>query len=220
MFKPVGEKSRRAMVIELVKSIDYGEIITYETLMAALDVEERQIAQAAVHSANPGIERAYSKALQVVANVGYRVVEPAEQKALAQRQQRKASRSIVRAKSKVDHVDLSKLTDAERGMFSIAVTMLAGQLEFARRADLRYARKETVERFMSEQSSVNARTDDELREMHARLAQLESHLSASSSPVIRPGGEAAPLGASRTDASASRGASQISGAHAGERPPR
>lgn len=181
MFETIGEKSRRQIVVDLVETVDYGGIIEYDTLADALSVEDKGVIQAAVHAAKPAIERAHAKAVEAIPNVGYRVVLPSEHGLLATKQQRKSRRAIVRAKSKIDNVDLNKLSDTEKAVIAIYGAVLASQIEFSRRADLRYARKETLDQLITQQSKVNTRTDAELQEMRARLADLENRIDKAAS---------------------------------------
>lgn len=177
MFEQRGEKSQRVMVLEVLSSVPYGETVPYERLSEVMGGADVQTVQAAVNRAKRALEAEHDRAVEAVRGVGYRVVEPREQQRLALAHQRKSRRSLVRARSKVAHVDLSALTEGERAAFTLAATALAAQLDFARRADLRYASKAKVDEFMSEQSRKSERTDAELDEVKARMERLERKLT-------------------------------------------
>ena len=82
------------------------------------------------------------------------------------------------AKSKVAHVDLSQLTEGERVAIALATTALAAQLDFQRRADLRYANRQQVEAFMAEHKESAERTTEELEKVRQRMARLEAKVKA------------------------------------------
>lgn len=176
-FEPIGEKSRRVQVIEIASSMNHDDVLTYEVLESLLNVD-RRTAQSAVNQALRGLEIDHNKTLEVVRNVGYRVVRPNEHTRLAMKHQRKSLRQVSKAKSKVDHVDLSTMTDGERAAVTIAAAALASQMDFARRADLRYASKSKVDQFVREQSSVNAQTAEEVESMKDRVARLEARIAS------------------------------------------
>lgn len=176
MFTPLGDKSRRVMILDLVATRKYGDTIAYAELETMLNVD-RQTAQAAMHQTIRSLEREQSKTVEAVRNIGYRIVNPGDHLRMATRHQKKARRSVTRAKSKVDHVDMGELTDGEKAAVTLAATALAAQIEFARRADLRYAKREEVESFVSAQVVHNTRTVGELDAVKARMARLEAALA-------------------------------------------
>lgn len=177
-FEKKGEKSRRELLVETVDAAAPDTILSYESLASLLDVDSRADLQSAVNAAKRSVEVHTSKALVAVRNVGYRIVRPDEHVALAVLHQRKSRRQVKRAKSKVDHIDLSALTPDQRTAVIAAGMVLAAQQDFERRADIRYAKKEELRAFMSESSSRQDRSESELDEMKARMKRLEEKLGA------------------------------------------
>lgn len=173
MFSPKGEKSRRVMILDLAADRDYGDLIEYTELETLLDLDRRE-AQTAMNQAIRSLEKQQSKTVVAVRNKGYRIVNPNEHIKVATAHQRKSRRSLVRAKSKVDHIDLTKLSEGERAAITIAGAALAAQQDFARRADLRYAKRAEMEKFIHKQEHKNVHTDEEMNTIKARMARLEA----------------------------------------------
>lgn len=178
MFEKKGEKSHRELLIEAVDAATPDTILTYESLASLLNVDSRAGVQGAVNGAKRSVEVNTSKALVAVKNIGYRIVRPDEHVALAVLHQKKSRRQVKRAKSKVDHIDLSALSQDQRTAVIAAGMVLAAQQDFERRADLRYAKKEELRAFMSEASSRQERSESELDEMKDRMKRLEERLGA------------------------------------------
>lgn len=177
MFKTVGEKSRRVMLIEMVQRTDPGAVLTYEELGALFGLDSRTDIQGAVNGAKRSVEANTKKSLVAVTNKGYRVALPDEHHSLAVKHQRKGRNQIKRAMSKVRHLDMSALTQDQRTVVIAAQVALAAQADFERRADIRYAKRAEMDAFMSEQSTVNDRSDAKLQEMQERMERLEKRLS-------------------------------------------
>lgn len=173
-FQPKGEKSRRVMLTELVHATNYGEVLDYAGLSALLGCESRREIHSAVNSARLSLERDTKKALLAVDNKGYRVVHPGEQGELAVKHQRKARNQVRRAKSKVDHIDMTALTPEQRQFVTTAQIVLAAQADFERRADVRYAKASDVRNFMAESSKRVDRSEAEISRLQERLDRLES----------------------------------------------
>jgi hypothetical protein len=169
-FKPLGDKSRRANVIDIIGSADYDTTVRYDELESVLDAD-RSTVQAAVNAAKPGLERQFRRAVVAVPNIGYRVVRPSEHHDLAVIHQRKSLRSLRRSLSKVNHVDATQLTDGERAAVTLAATGIAMQLDYMRRNDIRANRHEGM---IAATQQVVDRTADDVAELKARLAKLEA----------------------------------------------
>lgn len=171
-FQPIGDKSRRAILVDLVADIPEDTILSYADIASALDVDEdnRELCQGVVNAAKRGIEATHSKALVAVPNVGYRVVKASEHLGLAQHHQKRGRRQLVRAKSKVAHVDMSKLTKGERAAVGLAVTSLGLQMDYMRRNDLRASRLEDAVAVVAQ---TTERSEQEIAELRERLSRLE-----------------------------------------------
>lgn len=150
-----------------------GGTITYDTLGAALGLDpqkDRHTIQMAVRRAAMEHEVMDSRALDSVRNTGYRVVHAPEQLTLASRHQRKAGRSLERARSKVDHVDLAGVDADTRRAFTVVAQAFALQAEFNRRLDIRQKRLEKQVGAAMSGQQANA---EELAELRERLERLE-----------------------------------------------
>jgi hypothetical protein len=115
-FQPKGDRSMRVIVAELVANTTPGDLITYETLAEALDLDEKeqrdQIRQA-VSAARQTVLRDYNKALVAIRGEGYRVALAREFAGLAQGHRQKADRQMTKALDIVKHVDENQLSPAE-----------------------------------------------------------------------------------------------------------
>lgn len=175
-FQPVtGEQSRRAIALEVLAARSADEVVTYGELADALGVDDRAIAQAAVNTAKLALERDHNKAVVAVKDVGYRVVHANEQLGLAKRHQVSSRRQLVRARSKVKNIDMTKLSEGEKAAVTLAATALGLQIEYARRADIRAGNLEDAVAKLTEGQGKSA---DAVAELMARLEKLESKLSA------------------------------------------
>lgn len=168
-FTPLGEKSRREMVLEMLAAADYDTTVKYSALEDALDAD-RATVQAAVHQAKPALERNHRKAVVAVKNVGYRIVNPSEHHGLAVVHQKKSVRQIRKSLSKVNYVDASQLTEGEKAAVTLAATSLALQLDYMRRNDIRAKRHDDMIKATQKRTE---RTEAEIAELKARLARIE-----------------------------------------------
>lgn len=174
MFTPLKEKSRRAMLIEMVEATAPGDILTYGQLGVLFDLDDRRDIQVAVNAAKRSVERNTKKALEAVRNEGYRVAHPHEHHRLAVVHQRKGRGQLKRAMSKVDHVDMSKLTPDQRTVIISSRVVLAAQADFERRADLKYAKREELEEYTRQVNQRSERSENEIQKMKERLSRLEA----------------------------------------------
>lgn len=115
-FKPKGDRSMRVVVAEIVANTEPGNLITYEVLAEALDLDEEkerdQIRQA-VSAARQTVLRDHNKALVAIRGEGYRVALAREFAGLAQGHRQKADRQMTKALDIVKHVDENQLSPAE-----------------------------------------------------------------------------------------------------------
>lgn len=145
LFEPIGEVARWQVLYELLCATKTGDVLTYEDMAKALDLDpfkDRHAIQMAMRQAAMKHEQADKRAVDAIPNHGYRVVEPEEHLNLAKRHQRKAGKSIVRSKSKVDNVDFNELDTTARTAFELVGRVLGMQHEMMRRLDIRQGRLE------------------------------------------------------------------------------
>ena len=171
-FEPIGDTSRAVQFLEFAEGYDYGDVMKYGDLEHHPGLDRRGV-QAVVNTAVRRLEKTQLKTVEAVTNEGYRIVDPAEHFSRASHYQRKSRRALVRAKSKVQHVDKSKLTPEQRRQADDSVVTLGALADFARQCDIRYAKRVEVEQLVMKQNAHEVRTDDELTAMRERMARLE-----------------------------------------------
>lgn len=101
------------VIVSLALNTPAGETVLYETLMMALNTEDREVAQKAVSKANRRLRERGHELLPVV-NEGYRLSLARENVALAKRKNRIARRRQRDALTLVDATDTGSLTAPER----------------------------------------------------------------------------------------------------------
>lgn len=176
-FTPINDKSRRAMLIDLVSAANYDDVLTYEELGELFGLVDKPAVQSTVNSAKGSVEKNTKRTLEAVRNEGYRVVNASEHHRLAASHQRKGRGQLKRAMSKVNHVDMGELSQDQRSAVISARVALAAQADFERRADLKYAKKEDLEAYTQEANQRTERSESEIEKMKSRLARLERKAS-------------------------------------------
>lgn len=171
-FQPAGDRARWRTVYDLLRTSKTDEVITYETLAEALELDptERHRIQMAVRRAAQEHEETDKRALVVVPNVGYRVVRAPEHIGLARSHQRRSTRSLARGWSKAVNVDLSGVDEATRHALEVVAQAFALQMDFNRRFDVRQQR---LEEAVSNTSQRMNRSEEEIAELRERLRRLE-----------------------------------------------
>jgi len=176
-FQPIGEVARWQAVYALLRATKTGDVLTYEAIGEALDLDskaDRHAIQMAVRRAAKEHEEADKRAIEAVPNKGYRVVEAPEHLRLARGQSRRASRALVRGQSKAVNVDLGLLEPETRRAFEVVAAAFAAQIEFNKRFDIRQKRLEKAfEDIADRTDKTEQRTEQEIAELKARLARLE-----------------------------------------------
>lgn len=175
-FQAVGEKSRKRLLIELIDKCLYDQLLSFEELEDFLGCSRKDV-YSVVSASAMTMESELSKALISERGKGYRVARPDEHWGEAHKRQRRARRQTLRAKSKVDHVDETGMSQEERDRLANGRQILAALSAFEKRADMKYASKASLDAWVSEQSSRNERTEDELERIRSRMERLEARLS-------------------------------------------
>lgn len=174
-FKPIGQVARWRLVYDLLQKADVDQIVTYEELGAALDLDpetDRHPIQMAMRRAAKEHEEVDLRAVDAVPNIGYRVVRPPEHVMLARRQQKRSTRALARGYSKAVHVDLSNVDPETRHALEMIARAFAVQMDFNRRTDVRQKR---LEEALATVARRVERTEEEHAELLARLERLESN---------------------------------------------
>lgn len=172
-FQPAGVRARWLEVYDVLKAAKVGDIITYEQLGEALELDpaaDRHKIQMAVRRAAQEHEKADKRALDSVKNVGYRIVDAPEHVMLARRHQSKASKALVRGHSKAVNVDFGRVDAETRKALEMIAQGFALQMDFNRRFDVRQKRLEAA---LDAASTRVDRSEQEIAELRARLDRLE-----------------------------------------------
>lgn len=173
-FEALGTEARWRTIYQLLKSCTAGDLLTYEQMGEALELDQvlkRQTIRVALYRAAKEFEQVDKHAVEAVPNVGYRVVEVQEHLTLAQRQQKRAGRALRRGHSKVVNVDFNGVDPQVRQGFEVVARAFSMQMDFNRRFDVRQKRLESVVRQTGERTERN---EAEIAELKERLARLEA----------------------------------------------
>lgn len=182
-FQPAGDRARWRILYDLLHSAHVGEVITYGDMAEALELDpatDRTTIQLAMRRAAKELEVEDKHAIEVIANEGYRIVEPKQHLDLAQRQQRKAGKALQRGQSKVVNVDLNGMDPELRKAFEVVAGAFAAQIDFNRRLSVRQENLERAVQAVTQQSEQQQqRTAEELEALRERLRRLEERTSGS-----------------------------------------
>lgn len=173
-FTPKGDRARWRIIYDLLAALGVDDVVTYETLGEALELDpelDRHVIQMAMRRAAKELEVENKQALDVVPNVGYRIVDAPEHLALAKRQQRRAGKALARGHSKVVNVDLSGVEPSVRSAFQVVAQAFSMQMEMNRRLDTRQSKLEAV---VGQIAGRSERSEAEVAELRARLERLEA----------------------------------------------
>lgn len=172
-FEPAGEEARWKVVYRLLKSKSVGDVLTYAEMGEALGMdpdEDRHSMQMALRRAAKEYLTVDQHALDVMPNVGYRVVTPPEHMNLAKRQQRRSRKALTRGHAQVVHVDMNGMEPEVRKGFELMALAFSAQMSFMKRMDVRQSR---LEQAVSAVTPRVERTETEVAELRERLARLE-----------------------------------------------
>lgn len=165
-FEPIGDTPRWRIVLDLLEPLDVDDVLTYEQLNEALDVVDFRANRSPLYKAARVWGAARMRALEPVANIGYRVVEAREHEALARRQHLKSRRALSRGRTLLRNADRSRLPPEDVARFDSMEHTLARHEDMIRRLD---ARQEKTDRILHETRQTGAATE-------ARVAELEEKL--------------------------------------------
>lgn len=154
-----GAQSQREIVVDLLVAADYGELVTYDTIGAALGLpfarsnpDDRRTVGRVVQRALAELENDHRKTAVVVPKEGYRIADPAEHVLVGQRRQAKANRTLRRARRVVKAADHNRLTDAERRENLEAQRLLRDQLRAAAINNLSSTRRDALRAAMNKEN--------------------------------------------------------------------
>lgn len=173
-----GPKSQRQIVVDLIAPRDYDSVTTYEEIAAALGmhpVEHKGLIRSVVQSARDALAKDHHRTLEAVRSVGYRIIRPEEHVKVAGELQRKAGRTVALARTTVESVDLTELSEEGRKIAMAAAAALGYQAQMIRRMDLRQAGIEKVLEAVTEKVDETVAATEDHQE---RLSTLEQRIAA------------------------------------------
>lgn len=180
MFDIKGHVAQWRMVYEQLKVMRVGDVITYQEITDLLPDAAPGSWRGAFDRAVREMEDAHQRTFANVRTVGYRMVEAQQHETLARQRHKRAKRQLRGAQRKIDSVDRSQLTEAERRRFDRLSAHLAQQRDMIRRLDERQARQEArLGRTEVQVEGVGARvalTEKEQMALDDRVSHLEQLL--------------------------------------------
>jgi hypothetical protein len=173
-FEPKGDQARWRVIYALLTPLKVDDVLTYEQIGQALDLDpeaDRHAIQMSMRRAAKELETENKHALDVVANVGYRIVPAPEHLDLARRHQRRAGKALERGRSKLVNVDLSGVEPEVRTAFQVVGQAFAMLVDMNQRLT---GRQEKLEKAVTDIAGRSERSEADLAELRARLERLES----------------------------------------------
>lgn len=172
-FVPAGDQARWRTIYALLTPLKVDDVITYRALGDALGLhpdEDRHSIQMSMRRAARELEEFDKRALDVVPNVGYRVVPAPEHLVLAKRQQRRAGKALQRGHSKVVNVDLNGMEPVVANAMQVMAQAFSIQMDLNRRFN---ARQDKLEAAVIEISGRSEKSESEVADLRRRLEELE-----------------------------------------------
>lgn len=139
-FEPKGEIAQWRMVYRLFQEAEADRTIEYRELGEVLDLDpgvDRHRIQAAARRAAKQLLEVDDRAVEVVPNVGYRMVTALRQIPLAGQQVDRAGKALDRGRALTTHIRMDQLTEQERGIVNAMALGFAQVAEWARQISRR-----------------------------------------------------------------------------------
>jgi hypothetical protein len=146
-FMPVGPVARWKIVYQLVQPLAVGEVVTYESIGAALDLHpdrDRHTIQMATRRALKELLDVDHRAAQPITNVGYRVAMPAEHLGIAETKNKRAGRQLKAGHDVSTKVDLNGVDPNVRQAIQLIAQGFARQMEINRRVAAKQEEHDTA----------------------------------------------------------------------------
>lgn len=169
-FDPRGDRPQWQLVLDILERKDIDDLITYDELNEALDVEDFRKNRSPIYKAAAVWGEVHKRALAPVVNKGYRVVDAPEHELLARAQHRKSKRALKRGRTLLTNADRTRLTPEDRVRFDHMEETLGRHADMIRRLEGR-----------------QNRTEKALREARAATAETEAKVSAIEEALKRHG---------------------------------
>ena len=135
-FMPVGPVARWRVIYDLIRPLEFGEILTYEAIAEALKLDaeaDRHVIQMTARRALKELLNVDHRGSKAVTNVGYRVAKPEEHVVLAKDRNKRAGRQINTGLAVSTKVDLNGIDPAARNALELLAKGFARQGEINRR---------------------------------------------------------------------------------------
>jgi hypothetical protein len=159
-FKTKGDQPEWRMVYDAIQGKDFGDLISYKELDAALGRDFRTNRQPLYRAAEELLAE-QRRALTSVPNQGYRVVEAREHEDLARADHKSARRKIRRGIRRLAGAERSRLTNEEKARIDLLELGYRRHDHMLRRLDARVEKQNT-----------------EIQEVKAQVADLQRTLKA------------------------------------------
>jgi hypothetical protein len=134
-FEPKGEIAQWRVVYRLFQTAEVGSTLDYPSLGEALDLDpvtERHRIQAAARRAAKQLLEVDDRAVEVVTDVGYRIVDAVRQIPMAGQQVDRAGRALDRGRALTTHIRMDELSEQERQIVHTMALGFAQVAEWAR----------------------------------------------------------------------------------------
>lgn len=135
-FKPAGEQARWKTVYEIFQKADYGDLVTYWELGAALSLSadsDRNIIQMAARRAAIQLERIEGRTTVSVTNRGYKIAKPVEHLGIGRSRNKRAGRQLSRGENVTTGVDLNLVDSETKNALMVLARGFAVQRDINRR---------------------------------------------------------------------------------------
>lgn len=160
-------RSDRRVIYELVQDAEVETVFSYEELISALQVGlpkgtmvDRDRVYRAVASANRTFLRERKRYLEVVENVGYRVIRADEQLPVSLKKKDRAQGYLQRGIELLRHVRLEELTEAQRTLHEGQLMIMSGLYHAIQESTRRHDRAESlIEDLLKSNRDIQDRLD-------------------------------------------------------------
>ena len=137
-FVPAGEKARWRVIYEIMQNADYGDVLKYWELGAALGLDhandkDKHTIQMAVRRATIQLERVEGRTAVSVRNQGYQIAKPGEHLGIGRARNKRAGRQLDRGERVTNGVDLNLVDDETRKALMVLARGFQVQREVNRR---------------------------------------------------------------------------------------
>lgn len=137
-FKPAGEKARWRFIYEMFQQAQYGDLLNYWQLGAALGLDPRSdkdkhVIQMAVRRATIQLERVEGRTAKSVRGQGYQIAKPGEHLGIGRSRNKRAGRQLDRGENVTNGVDLNLVDDETRKALMVLARGFSVQKEVNRR---------------------------------------------------------------------------------------